>query len=157
MMRGMAITQHMDARGHVLSSEVTPPPGLPPFVANMMQRNSGSNENRPTAVWPEGPVSPGYTWTDSMVTSASAGRGRPTEVAYIVTYKFERVERTGGARLAIISMNGSRPGGATGTITGEMALDLDGGRLAHMVSNMAMQAQDGGGTMRMRMTMETLP
>lgn len=157
MMRGMAITQHMDPRGHVLSTEVTPPPGLPPFVANMLQRNSGSNDNRPTAVWPEGAISPGYTWTDSMVTSASAGRGRPTQVVYIVTYRLERVERTGGARLAIISMNGSRPGGQTGAVTGEIALDLDAGRLAHMVTNMTVQAQEGGSTTRMRMTMEMLP
>jgi hypothetical protein len=157
MMRGMTITQHTDPRGRVLSTETTPPPGLPPLVANMLQRNSGSNDNRSTAVMPEGAVSPGYTWTDSMVTSASGGRGRPTQVVFIVTYRLERVERAGGARLAIISMNGSRQGGLAGGITGEMALDLDGGRVAHVTSNMTMQSQEGGGQVRMRMTMETLP
>jgi len=157
MMRGMTVTQHTDPRGRVLSTEITPPPGLPPMVANLLQRNSGASNNRSTAVMPEGPISPGYTWTDSMVTSASAGRGRQTQVVFIVTYKLERVERTGGARLAIISMNGSQQGGLTGTVTGDMALDLDAGRLAHMVTNMTVQSQEGGSVMRMRMTMETLP
>jgi hypothetical protein len=156
-MRGMAITQHMDPRGHVLSSEVTPPPGLPPFVANMLQRNAGSTNNRSTAVMPEGAISPGYTWTDSMVTSASAGRGRSLQVVYIVTYKFERVEREGGARVAVISMNGTQQGGLTGTVTGEFALDLDGGRLAHMSTNMTVQPSEGGSPMQMKTTMETLP
>ena len=118
MMRGMAITQHLDPRGHVLSTEVTPPPGLPPFVANMMTRNSGSTNNRNATVLPEGPVSPGYTWTDSMTTSASAGRGQPSQVKFVVTYKFERVEHQGGARIAIISMNGTEQGGGHARLKG---------------------------------------
>lgn len=157
MMRGMTITQHLDPRGHVLSSEVTPPPGLPPFVANMMSRNSGSNNNRNTPMWPEGPVSPGYTWTDTLVQSASAGRGRPTQFTFIVTYKFERIEHQGGTRLAIISANGVSQGGQTGTYTGEVAVDLDAGRLGHMAMNMSMQAEGSSTPMRMKMTMEALP
>ena len=157
MMRGMTMTQHMDPRGHVLSTEVTPPPGLPPYMADMMQRNSGSDNSRSTAVMPEGAVSPGYTWTDSMVTSASAGPGQPTRVVWTVTYTFERVEHAGGARLAIISMNGTQQGGLTGTFTRELTLDLDAGRLAHMTSNMTGQSEAGGSPMRVRTTMETLP
>ena len=155
--RGMTITQHVDPRGRVLSSEVAPPPGLPPFVANMLQRNSGSNNNRSTAVMPEGAISPGHTWTDSMVTSTSGGRGRQTQVVFIVTYTLERVEHAGAARIAVISMNGSQQGGLTGTVTGEIALDVDAGRLAHMVTNMTLPSQEGGGSMRARSTMETLP
>jgi hypothetical protein len=157
MMRGMTITQHLDPRGHVLSSEVTPPPGLPPFVANMMTRNSGASNNRNSTVWPEGPVSPGYTWTDSMVQSASAGRGKQVQVTFIMTYKFERIEHQGGARVAIISMNGAAQGGQTGTYNGEIAMDLDAGRLSHMATSVTMQAQEGGSPMRMKMTMEPLP
>lgn len=156
VMRGMAITQHMDPRGHVLSSEVTPPPGLPPFVANMMTRNSGSTNNRNATVWPEGPVSPGYTWTDTIVQSASAGRGRPSQFTFIVTYKFERIEHQGGARLAIISMNGTTQGGTTGTYSGEIAMNIDDGQLEHMATNMTMQTQEGAGPMRMKMAMEAL-
>jgi hypothetical protein len=157
MMRGMTITQHMDPRGRVLSSEVTPAPGMPPFMANMMQRSSGANNNRGAAVMPEGAVRPGYSWTDSMVTSASAGRGRPAPVVFVVTYTFERVEHQGGARVAIISMHGTQQGELTGTVSGEYALDLDAGRLAHLATEITTQAQEGGGPMRMKMTMETLP
>jgi hypothetical protein len=157
MMRGMIVTQHLDPRGRVLSSEITPPPGLPPFVANMMTRNSGSTNNRNTAVWPEGPVSPGYTWTDTMSQSASAGRGKQVQFTFIMTYKFERIEHQGGSRVAIISMNGTAQGGQTGTYTGEIAMDLDAGRMSHMATNMTMQTQEGGSPMRMKMTMEALP
>jgi hypothetical protein len=157
MMRGMIITQHMDPKGHVLSSEVTPPPGLPPMVASMMTRNSGSANNRSTMVWPDGPVSPGYTWTDTMVQSASAGRGRPSNFTFIVTFKFERVEHRGGTRQAIISANGKTQGGQTGSYTGEVALDLDASRLAHMAMNMTMQPEGTTTPMRMTMTMESLP
>jgi hypothetical protein len=157
MMRGMTITQHMDPRGRVLSSEIEPPAGLPPMVANMMRRNSGSSDDQKVAVMPERAISPGTTWTDSMVTSASTGRGRPTPAVFTVVYRFERVARVRGARVAIISMHGTRPGGLTGTITGEVALDLDAGRVARSASSMTMQSREGGGPMRMRMTMEMLP
>ena len=157
MTRGMTITQHMDPRGRVLSSAVTPPPGLPPMVANMMQRNSGSSDSRSVAVMPEGAISPGYTWTDSMVTSAAGGRGRPAPVVFIVTYRFERVARQGGSRVAILSMNGSQRGGLKGTVSGSIALDLGAGRLARSVTSLTMQGQGGGGPLRMRTTMEPLP
>jgi len=157
-MRGMAITQHLDPRGRVLSTEMTPPPGLPPFVANMMQRNSGQNSNsNRTAILPDHPLNVGDTWTDTMFTSASAGRGRPQQVSFIVTYKLLRVESQGGSRVAVISMNGTEQGGANGTVTGEMSLDLGAGRLARMNSDMTFEPQPGAGTMRTRMTMEMLP
>ena len=158
-MRGMAVTQHLDPRGRVLSTEMTPPPGLPPFVANMMQRNSGQNANsNRTAILPDHPLNVGDTCTDTMVTSSSAGgRGRPQQVSFIVTYKLVRVETQGGSRVAVISMDGTEQGGANGTVTGEMALDLGAGRLAHMNSDMSFQPQPGAGTMRTKMTMEVLP
>jgi len=158
MMRGMTITQHVDPRGRVLSSEVAPPPGLPPMVANMMRRTTGSggDNNRSQAVMPEGPISPGATWTDSMISSSGGGRGQQRQVVFIVTYRFERVDREGGHRVAVISMNGSPQVGVTGTVTGQMAVDLDAGRLAHMETRTAIQSESGT-TMRMQMTMETLP
>jgi hypothetical protein len=155
MMRGMAIVQHMDLHGRVVSTEVTPPPGLPPQVAGMMQRSAGANENR-GAVMPDRPMSPGSTWTDSVVTAAGGGRGGPTQVVFIVTYRLERVARSGGSRLATISMRGSRPDGAAGSFSGEMVLDLDAGRLVHMVTAMTLHGQEGGGAMRSQATMDLL-
>jgi hypothetical protein len=151
MMRGMAVTVRMDARGHVLSTQVTPPPGLPPFVANMMTKNAGSGESPRNHVWPEGTIHPGDTWTDSMVQSLSSGRGRPRQVVFRMTYRFERLERQGGDRIAVISMNGAPEGGGSGAMTGEMALDLDASRMVRMVTDMATEQ---GHT---RMTMAMLP
>jgi hypothetical protein len=155
MMRGMAITTHVDPRGQVLSSEVTPPPGLPPFIANMLTRNNGqsSGGNR-QAVMPDRPLNVGDTWTDSVTSSMGGGRGqRPQQVTYQVTYKLERVD----GRVATISMNGTVQGGASGTMAGEMTLDLGAGRLTHMESTSAFQAQGGGGTARSKSTMDMLP
>jgi len=150
MMRGMAVTVKMDPRGHVLSTQVTPPPGLPPIIGNMLTKNSGASSNPRNRVWPEGAINPGDTWTDSMTMSAGGGRqARP--VVFLVTYKFERLEHQGGDRIVIISMNGAPQGGDTGTVTGEMAVDVDAGRMAHMVSDVT---QPQG---RSRMTMDMLP
>jgi hypothetical protein len=150
MMRGMAVTVKMDPRGHVLSSQVTPPPGLPPIIANMLTRNSGANNNPRNRVWPEGTINPGDTWTDSMTMSAGGGR-QAKPVVFVVTYKFERLERQAGNRIVIISMTGAPHGGDTGTVTGEMAVDVDAGRMAHMVSDVTQ------GQGRTRMTMDMLP
>jgi len=155
MMRGMAITTHVDPRGQVLSSEVTPPPGLPPFIANMLQRNGSqsSNSNRQT-VLPDRALNVGDTWTDSVTSAMGGGRGsRPQQVTYLVTYKLERVD----GHVATISMNGTVQGGATGTMAGEMQLDLGAGRLTHLVTSSAFQAQGGGGTARAKSTMDMLP
>jgi hypothetical protein len=157
MTRGMTIVQHMDARGRVLSSEVTPPPSLPPMMADAMRRGGGSNDAKGLTVMPAGAISPGYTWTDSMVTSAGSGRGRPAPVVFTVTYRFERVARERGTRLAIISVHGTQRGGMQGTIAGEMALDLDRGRVARNVMHMTMQTPEAGRTTRLRLTMDILP
>jgi hypothetical protein len=150
MMRGMAVTVKMDPRGHVLSTQVTPPPGLPPIIANMLTKNSGASNNPRNRVWPEGTINPGDTWTDSMTMSAGGGR-QAKPVVFLITYKYERLERQAGDRVVIISMNGAPQGGDTGTVTGEMAIDIDAGRMAHMVSDVTQ------GQSRTRMTMETLP
>lgn len=148
VMRGMAVTVTMDPRGHVISTQVTPPPGLPPFVANMMTKNSGSGDNPRNRVWPEGTINPGDTWTDSMSVSTGTGRAR-RQVVLHVTYKYERLEHQAGDRVAIISMNGSSEGTS---MTGAMAVDLDASRMVRMENNLA-QGQ-GGLT---RMTMDALP
>jgi hypothetical protein len=157
MTRGMTIVQHMDPRGRVLSSEVTPPPSLPPMMADAMRRGGGSNDAKGLTVMPAGAISPGYTWTDSLVTAAGGGRGRPAATVFTVTYRFERVAREGGTRLAIISMHGTQRGGLSGTVTGDIGLDLDRGRVARSAMTMLMQAPEAGRSTRMRMTMDILP
>jgi len=151
MMRGMAVTVKMDPRGHVLSTQVTPPPGLPSIIGNMLTKNTSSNDNPRNRVWPEGTINPGDTWTDSTTMSAGGGRGRPKPVVFRVTYKYERLERQAGNRIVVISMNGAPQGGETAVLTGEMAIDIDAGRMAHMVSDMTQ------GQSLTRVAMDMLP
>jgi hypothetical protein len=143
----MIVTTTMDPRGHVVSSQVTPPPGLPAFLGNMMTRNNNGNDNPRNRVWPEGSISPGATWTDSMTVSTGQGRNRQ-QVVLTVTYKYERLDHVGGDRVAVITMNGSN---GAANLTGEMHVDIDANRMAHMVTNMV---QGQGLT---QMTMDALP
>jgi len=153
MLRGMAVTVHQDARGHVVSREVTPPPGLPPFVGNMMTKsNTSSGPN--AREWPEGAISPGYTWTDSM--PFSVGRGRSTkQVMCHVVYKFERVDHQGGARVAVISTTLGTTAGDPCSGGGETAFDLDGSRLVHTSIDVAITSSDGPA--HVKTLMETVP
>ncbi|HXY70623.1 MAG TPA: hypothetical protein VEH62_14340 [Gemmatimonadales bacterium] len=148
MMRGMAVTTTMDPRGHVLKSEVTPPPGLPSFIGNMMTRSANTNDNPRQRIWPEGTINPGDTWTDTMTTSTGQGRSR-RQIQITMTYKYERLDHQGGHRIAVISMNGANEGFS---MTGEMDVDVDAGRMAHMTTDMT-SGQSG----LTRMVMEVLP
>jgi len=159
MLRGMTTTQHVDPRGNVLSTEVTPPPGAPPMMAQAMRQ--GGAVARGAAVMPERAVQPGESWTDSMTIPIGAGQ----QTVFRVTYKLERVERQGGARAAVVSWQGTvrsdsaATPGAAGTMTGQLALDLDAGRLISSSMEMRITAETPQGAMpiRSKTTMQTLP
>ena len=162
MLRGMITTQHVDSRGRVLSSVVTPPPGAPPMVAQAMQRSGA----RGTPAMPERAVSPGETWTDTMSMPLGGGRGAQAATTFVMTYKLERVERRGGGRVAVVSMDGavhtdsaSAAGATVGTMTGEIAFDLDAGRVLRMLMDMSarVQTQQGVLPVRAKTTMELQP
>jgi hypothetical protein len=153
MLRGMAVTVHQDARGHVITREVTPPPGMPPFVANMMTKsNTSSGQN--SKELPEGSISPGYTWTDSMPMSVGSGR-HTKQVMCHLTYKFERVDHQGGARVAVMSATVSSAAGEACSGGGETVFDIGGSRFAH--STMDMTVATGDGQSHIKTLLETLP
>jgi hypothetical protein len=165
VMRGMTITQRIDERGRILSSEVTPPQGMQAQAAQGAARNTG----RVGPALPEGPVSPGATWTDTMVSSSAAGRGQQTETTILLTLKLERVEQQAGARVAVISMNGTvkvdsagaaaRRGITSGTMTGEAVIALDTGRMIRTTSDFhaVMESDRGSMPLRTKTVMEALP
>jgi hypothetical protein len=165
MMRGMSITEKIDERGRILSREVTPPQGMQAQAAQGSARNTG----RVGPALPERAVRPGDTWTDTMVSSTSAGRGQQIETTILLTLKLERVEQQAGTRVAIISMNGTvqvdsgggaaRRGMTSGTMTGEVAVALDTGRMTHTTSNLNAVVQTDRGSMplRTKTDMEALP
>jgi hypothetical protein len=159
MLRGMTTTQHVDPRGNVLSTDVTPPPGAPPMIAQAMRQGGGSA--RGAAVMPERAIEPGATWTDSMTIPVGAGQ----QTVFHVTYKLERLERLGGARVATVSWQGTvrsdsaAMGGAGGTMTGQLTLDLEAGRLTSSTTEMHITTQTPQGAMpiRSKSTMQVVP
>jgi hypothetical protein len=153
-LRGWAITIHQDARGNTLSTDVTAPPGVPSFLAGMMGRSMRTNKGPNSRVWPEGAISPGYTWTDSMPMSVGSGRHQKQVICHL-TYKFERVDHQGGARVAVLSASATSAAGEACTGGGETVFDIDGSRLVH--STMDMTVATGDGQSHIRSMMETLP
>jgi hypothetical protein len=150
MMRGMAVTVHQDPQGRVVSREVTPPPGLPAFVANMMTK--GNTSNGPNSrMWPEGSISPGYTWTDSMPMTVGQGRNARQVMCHL-TWKFDRVDHEGGARVAVVTTTASSAAGEACSGGGETRFDLDASRLVRSTMDMTLSGQS-----HVKTLMETLP
>jgi hypothetical protein len=164
LLRGMTTTQQIDEWGRVLSTQVTPPPGLPPQMAQGISR-SGS---RSSPAMPDHPVQPGDTWTDSMVASAGEGPGDQVRTVTRLTLKLERVEQAGSAHLATVSLSGTiqsdttaaaAPGAIFGTMSGEVTVDLSAGRITRSATTIDATVRTPQGTMPMRsnILMEALP
>ena len=119
----------------------------------------GQLDQASTFTLPEGPVRVGDTWTATETMPMGPGTGGRTATLQ-VTYRLERIGSEGGARVAVISMNGEvtawlelaglspnqhlvassrRP---TGTMSGEIHLDLD----AKWVVGLTMTMEDQWGT-----------
>ena len=150
-MRGWAITIHQDPSGNTISTDVTAPPGVPGFLAGMMGKNMRSTKGPNSRQWPQGAISPGYTWTDSMPMSVGSGRNT-RQVTCHLTYKFERVDHQGEARVAVISTTASSAAGEACSGGGETAFDIDGSRVAHSTMDMTINGQN-----HIKTEMETLP
>jgi hypothetical protein len=151
VMRGWAITIHQDPSGNTIATDVTAPPGVPGFLAGMMGKSMRSNKGPNSHQWPQGAISPGYTWTDSMPMSVGSGRNTRQVMCHL-TYKFERVDHQGGARVAVLSTTASSAAGEACTGGGETTFDLDGSRVAHSTMDMTVSGQT-----RTKMEMATLP
>ena len=151
VMRGWAITIHQDPSGNTISTDVTAPPGVPGFLAGMMGKSMRSSKGPNSRQWPQGAISPGYTWTDSMPMSVGSGRNT-RQVTCHLTYKFERLDHQGGARIAVVSTTASSAAGEACSGGGETAFDLDGSRVAHSTMDMTINGQN-----HVKTEMETLP
>jgi len=153
-LRGWAITIHQDAKGNTLSTDVNAPPGVPGFLAGMMGKSMRSSKGPNSRQWPEGAISPGYTWTDSMPMSVGSGRNAKQVMCHL-TYKFERIDHQGGARVAVLSATASSGAGEACSGGGETVFDVDGSRLVR--SSMDMTLAAGDGQAHVKTLMETLP
>jgi len=141
MLRGLTTVTRTDRRGHIYSSQITGGP---------MAGAGATNSSRAFYALPEQPVRPGDTWRDSA--TVAGGDGTTT---YVVDFRLERVEGTGGGRIAVISMSGSVSGqSAQASLsmqsTAEMRLDIASGRYVLLTMEMNGAAQGPMGEMPMR-------
>ncbi|MGA2383381.1 MAG: hypothetical protein ABSG61_08095 [Gemmatimonadales bacterium] len=149
--RGWSFTIHQDPSGTVLSTEVTPAPGIPGFMAGMIGKSLQSSRGPNNRKWPEGSISPGYTWSDSMPMSYGSGRNAKQAMCHL-TYKFDRVDHQGGAQIAVFPFTAASAAGEACSGGGEIAFDIDGSRVAHSMTDMTIAGQA-----HVKQTMETLP
>jgi len=149
--RGWSFTIHQDPNGTVLSTDVTPAPGIPGFMAGMIGKSLQSSRGPNNRKWPAGAISPGYTWTDSLPMSYGTGRNTKQVMCHL-TYRFDRVDNQGGARVAVFPYSAASAAGEACSGGGEIAFDLDGSRLAHSITDMTIAGQA-----HVKQSMETLP
>ena len=130
-MRGMTTAMDMDTRGRV--QEIR-------YADEAVQRMMGGAQMDFTSpnqlLFPEQAVGPGATWRDSGTTHMNTVMGSMS-LFRDMTYRLERLEARGNARVAVISLTGSirqeAQGGdmsmtSAGTLEGEIAYDLDASR-----------------------------
>jgi hypothetical protein len=135
-MRGMTTVMRMNARGKLYGVQVQTAGSAPmggPGGRGMMN-NSGS---RPVFALPEQPVRVGQSWTDST-TFEEGG----TVTNMLATYRLERIESRGSARVAVLSINGTSAsrtpqGSMIMSVTGEVSLDASNNRLAAVMMEMS--------------------
>lgn len=147
--KGQTTLRRMDSRGRVLLSKVT-------REAKGMQGRGVASHAGGAFTLPEGPVRIGDKWTATERMSLGPGSGglyADVEVAY----RLERVGLKGGARVAVISMNGvivvwSHSVGLKGdraatpnatpelsSMSGELHIDLDAGWMVGLTVNIENQ------------------
>ena len=134
---GTRSTVRIDSRGRVLGVE---------YDDSLLQRIAGSFTGQLAGGSPgqvlfaERPVTPGAAWSDSGTTTIPTDAGR-MEMWRNLTYRLERLEARGQARVAVISVTGTirqvvtlEDTGATpaltseGTMQGQISYDLDASR-----------------------------
>ena len=178
MMKGQTTTTKMSNRGRVYSSDVSGGmaamggpgggpgmggPGGRPGMGGPGRRpggmGGGNRGGRSPLLLPEQPVRPGDTWSDSMNIDAS---GDQPAQSIRGTFKLERVDNRGGARVAVISWNGvmtttTPMGQQVMNATSELDLDLTASRLASMTMTMRGSLQSPQGEMPVKMSTNMSP
>lgn len=149
-LRGMTTVSKTDRRGRVYSTQVT---------SGQMAGAGGQNSNRFFAL-PEGPVRPGDTWRDSSTVPFPGGDGATT---YVVNFRLDRIDHSGGAQVAVVSITGqvnaeSSQASSNMQIDAEVHLDVPMGKVLSLTMDMHgtshVQAEEM--PMRVHMVMQAL-
>jgi hypothetical protein len=157
MMRGVTMIRRMDTRGRVLSTEITSMGGMGNMPGMGRGGRMAMGGSRSLAL-PEGPVRVGDTWTAADTTQVPAGPGGQASATFQVTYRLERLERQGSARIAVISMRGDLQAASgeqmatSGSMSGEARVNLGAKRMIGMSMDMNIRVQSPqmGGEMPIR-------
>lgn len=149
LLQGLRSRLRMDTRGRVLETTF-PDGGENPLLERM---TSSMEQSMPAAVLlPEDPVEPGASWVDTSAVTMPL-EGASMEIVRNLRYSLVRVEIQDGARHAIISVAGTvtqtmlstQMGGvameSSGTLQGEIDIDLDAGRWVRNEIAMAMVSE----------------
>ncbi len=166
-MRGQQTVQKMDRRARTFSTEVTggmssmmgQPGGGGPGRGGRGGRGGpggpgggmgGQNDQRAVFLLPERAVRVGESWTDSLVTTEG---GNTTSMLW--TYRLVRVDSRGGARVAVLDVNGTMAqqtpqGPMNMSLTGQLMVDVTNGRLASFTMTMTGTVNSQMGEMPMK-------
>jgi hypothetical protein len=158
--KGMTTVRRIDSRGHVLSTAMTRE------AEGMRGQGAPAPHAASDFTLPEDPVRVGDTWTATETMPLGQGTGGRAAIV-LVTYRLERIGLSGTARVAVISISGvvtslldpvgpdrhlvATRGPVSGTVSGEMHLDLTAGWLI----GLTMSLEDQGATERGMKTIMT--
>jgi len=132
---GRTTVTKTDARARIFSQVASSAQGGAGGGGRGAMGGGGGGPDRAMLALPAAAVRVGDSWSDSTtVPPDSAGAGGSTTVA---TFKLERLEVQGGARIAVISMNGrTMTNAANGpqnfALTGDLQFDVSARRLSQM-------------------------
>lgn len=170
-MKGQTTITKMDNRGRIFSTEIQGGmagmagmgggqgmggPGGPGGRGGRGGMMGGGNNRGPAPfILPAQPVRPGDTWTDSTSTGGDGGNPAVTVKG---TFKLDRVEQRGGARVAVVTWTGvitttGQMGAQVMNAVGEIGIDLSSQRLSSMNMTMSGSVQTPQGEVPMRMHM----
>ena len=164
-LQGMKSTMRIDALGRLVDIQ---------YEDSTLQRVAAAFAGQLTGGSPgqvlfaERPIAPGATWSDTGTTTISMEQGR-MELRRDLTYRLERLEARGRARVAVISVTGTLEQAMSladgqgipamtsrGAVRGQVSFDLDASRWAdhEMVMTMVTESPMMPAPMQMTMTVQ---
>lgn len=152
-MAGQEHTMRMDVRGRIVGWDMNE--SAPPQAREMMSRMAGRGFGMEL---PEGPVSPGDTWTGTQEFDISGVSGQSMTMTIDLTYTLDSVDGDVAAfsYTGPMTMGAAGGGGAmqaSGQMSGTMRLDVGVGRILGSDMQMSMEMSVQGQSIEIDQTM----
>jgi hypothetical protein len=147
ILRGLRMRTRVTRTGGEIATEIVEAPALPPELPLLLRgvvSLAVTSSRLSTFAVPDRPVRPGESWTDSVRYELPRQPERASSIVAgggvgVGTFCFERLDRRGAGRVAIVraaatidaaALETTAPATMRFTGTGRVELDLDGARLA---------------------------